>query len=68
MPNKLKIYTFPIDHWFDSQQDIEQYRKIFFPQYNQPIPTASPPINTTESKTLWIDEAVVYLGLVLCKV
>ncbi len=30
MTNKLKIHTFPIDHWFDSKQDIDLYRRINF--------------------------------------
>lgn len=59
MKKKLKIHTFPISHWFESKQDIELYRKINFPSSGDEVPTSK----SSESKTLWIDEAIVYLGL-----
>lgn len=30
MNNKIKIHTFPIDHWFESRQDTDIYRRIYF--------------------------------------
>ncbi len=59
MKRKIKIHTFPIDHWFESEQDIELYRRILFPH----LPHETPTPNSSEPSTLWIDEAITYLGL-----
>lgn len=59
MKHKLKIQTIPIDHWFESEQDKELYRRINFPSPSELVSAPTPP----ESKTLWIDEAITYLGL-----
>jgi len=59
MKPKLKIKTLNIDHWFESKQDIELYRKIHFPNVAQ---QALPP-QPSEPPTLWIEEAISYLGL-----
>ena len=48
-----------IDHWFESEQDIELYRKIHFPHLPHQIPTP----NSSEPPTLWLREAIVHLGL-----
>jgi len=59
MKPKIRIHTFPIDHWFESKQDIELYRRIHLPhlQHQTPTPDSSQP------PTLWLKEAVAYLGL-----
>ena len=59
MKHKIKIHTFTIDHWFESKQDIELYRRIHFPHLAQQAPTP----NSSEPPTLWLEEAVSYLGL-----
>ena len=56
---KIKIHTFPIDHWFESKEDLELFRKIHFPH----LIHQAPPPQPSEPPTLWIDEAVSYLGL-----
>ena len=58
MKHKIKIHTFPIDHWFESEQDIELYRRINFSHL-----THKPPLPPSESPTLWLEEAIVHLGL-----
>lgn len=59
MKLKIKIQTINIDHWFDSKKDIELYRKINFPYLLQ---QGLPP-KSSEPSTLWINEAITYLGL-----
>ena len=59
MNNKIKIHSFPIDHWFESEEDKELYKKILFPHLVQ----QAPPSQHSEPPTLWIDEAIKYLGL-----
>ena len=59
MKKKLKIHTFPIDHWFESEQDIELYKKIHFPHLAKQTPTSK----SSEPPTLWLKEAITYLGL-----
>ncbi len=59
MKRKIKIHTFPIDHWFESEQDIELYRSIHFPH----LAHEAPPPKPSEPPTLWINEAITYLGL-----
>ena len=58
MPKKMKMGTINIDHWFESKQDMENYRRAMFPNSKPQDPSKS-----SESPTLWIDEAVKYLGL-----
>lgn len=58
---KIKIHTINIAHWFESKQDMELYRKALFPHF---IPQTPPPKHDTPTTpTLWIDEAITYLGL-----
>lgn len=59
MKKKIKIHTFPIDHWFESKQDIELYRKLHFPHLTHQTPTP----NSSEPPTLWLKEAISYMGL-----
>ena len=59
MQKKIQIHTINIDHWFESKQDAELYRKVLFPHLIQ----QSPPPQSSEPLTLWIDEAITYLGL-----
>ena len=60
MPKKIKIGLININHWFESKRDAELYRRMFFPHF---IPQEPPPKPSDPPPTLWIDEAVVYLGL-----
>jgi len=48
-----------IDDWFESKQDVELYRKILFPHYKQQDQQPK----SLEPPTLWIEEAITYLGL-----
>ena len=59
MKRKIKIHIFPIDHWFESEQDIELFKRIHFPHLAQQAPTP----NSSEPPTLWLKEAISYLGL-----
>lgn len=59
MPKKIKIHTINIESWFDSKHDVELYRKIHFPHFKP----QDPPPKPSEPPTLWIDEAITYLGL-----
>ena len=59
MKQKIQIHTFNIDHWFESKQDMELYKMMHFPNYNR----QGPQPNSSEPPTLWIDEAISYLGL-----
>jgi hypothetical protein len=59
MKHKIKIHTFNIDHWFESKEDAELYKKIHFPHLTQ----LAPPPKPSEPPTLWIEEAIVHLGL-----
>ena len=59
MKHKIKIHTFPIDHWFKSEQDKELYKKILFPHLTHQAPPSQP----TQPPTLWLPEAISYLGL-----
>ena len=59
MHKKIKIHIMNVDHWFASKKDAELYRKILFPNtiQQEPLPQSKEP------PTLWIEEAIVYLGL-----
>ena len=59
MDRKLRVGVVNISHWFASKRDMELYTKAFFPSFQPktPAPEQSLP------PTLWIDEAVEYLGL-----
>ena len=59
MPKKIKCTTINIDHWFESKQDAEKYSRTMFPNFKP----QDPPTKNSESPTLWIDEAISYLGL-----
>ena len=59
MHKKLKIQTMNIDHWFESKRDAELYKLMHCPHL---ILQALPP-NNSEPPTLWIKEAISYLGL-----
>ncbi len=59
MKHKIKVHTINIDHWFESKRDAELYQKIHFPHLVQQAPA----LKSSESPTLWIDEAISYLGL-----
>ena len=59
MQKKIKIHTINIDHWFESKQDAELYKRIHFPHLVQ----QDPPPKSSEPPTLWIEEAITYLGL-----
>jgi hypothetical protein len=59
MPKKIKVHIINIDHWFESKNDAELYRKILFPQST----SQSQPTKQSDPPTLWINEAITYLGL-----
>ncbi len=59
MHNKIKIHTFPIDHWFESKRDAELYKRILFPHLTHQAPHSK----SSEPPTLWLKEAIVHLGL-----
>ena len=59
MQKKIKIHTINIDHLFESKHDAELYRKAHMPHFIH----LDPPPKQSEPKTLWIDEAITYLGL-----
>ncbi|MBW8015579.1 MAG: helix-turn-helix domain-containing protein [Planctomycetes bacterium] len=59
MQKKIKVHLINIDHWFESKQDMELYRRVMFPNF---IPQ-TPPLKQSEPPTLWIEEAITYLGL-----
>ena len=48
-----------IDHMFESKRDAELYRRIYFPGFTHQGPAPK----QSEHPTLWIDEAITYLGL-----
>jgi hypothetical protein len=56
---KIKVHTINIDHWFASERDAELYRRAMFPNFKPQEPQPK----LTEPPTLWIDEAISYLGL-----
>ena len=60
MQQKIKVHTLNIDHWFETNEDMEQYRKMYFPNSIKP---STPDPEISYASTLWIDEAVTYLGL-----
>ena len=66
---KIKIIHIPLDHLyeFDTEEERETYRKVLAAQYGVPYtPAQSPPASDTKDqkpKTLWMQEAIVYLGL-----
>ena len=65
MPKKIKIGTINIDHWFESKRDMEIYKMAHFPyipNQDSPVKQSEPP-KSPEPKTLWIGEAIAYLGL-----
>lgn len=57
--HKIKVHTFPIGHWFESEQDIELYNRIHFPHLVQQTPA----LKSSEPPTLWLQETISYLGL-----
>ena len=59
MQKKIKIHIINIDHWFETKEDVELYKRILFPHLVQ---QAQPP-QPSEPPTLWIKEAIVHLGL-----
>lgn len=59
MHNKIPIHIIPIKYEFESNQAAELYRKAFFPH----LPQQTSPPQSSEPPTLWIDEAIKYLGL-----
>ena len=59
MPKKIIVSTINIDHMFESKKDMENYRRAMFPNSK----SQEPPSKNSDSPTLWIDEAVSYLGL-----
>jgi len=59
MSKKFKFHFIPLDGWFETKEDAELYRQIHFPHLVQPAPSPQ----STEPSTLWIDEAISYLGL-----
>ena len=60
MQKKIKVNTINIDHWFESKKDIELYRRTFSPRFTYQGP---PPSKSSKPSTLWLHEAVTYLGL-----
>lgn len=58
MPKKIKIHTINIDHWFESKQDMKLYKMAHFPC----LPNQEQPTKQSDSPTLWINEAISYLG------
>jgi len=59
MQKKIKVHLINIDDWFESKQDLELYRKALFPHFTPQTPPPKPLVPTT----LWIEEAITYLGL-----
>ena len=62
MPKKKKIIVsvIPIDDWFESKEDAELFARANFPNTN--LTTQQPPKGDV-APTMWIHEAIKYLGL-----
>lgn len=66
---KPKIHIIPLDqlYEFDSDEDRETFRKVMSAQYGFPYTPAqnipSPDTPAHIPKTLWLPEAITYLGL-----
>ena len=57
---KIKIVTTPIDHLFESKEDYEKYVRAHCPN---PYPTTQQSQSNDVAPTMWIHEAIKYLGL-----
>jgi hypothetical protein len=57
---KIKVSVIPIDDWFESKEDAELFAKAHFPNANL---TAQQSHGGDVAPTMWIHEAIKYLGL-----
>ena len=55
MKKKIKIHLLNTDHCFASKRDEELYQRYIYPQLAPP--------KSSDSKTLWLEEAIIFLGL-----
>ena len=59
MAKKIKIGTINIDHWFETKRDAKLYGRAMVPHFK----SQEPPAKHSEPPTLWLPEAITYLGL-----
>jgi len=57
---KIKVSVTPINDWFESKKDAELFARAHFP-YVYPI--TQEPKKKDVAPTMWIHEAIKYLGL-----
>ena len=55
MKKKIKIHLVNTDLCFASKRDEELYQRYIYPQL--------PPPKLSDSPTLWLEEAIIFLGL-----